>query len=136
MSSNAVLSETVSACRVLVVDDEEAILFAMQEYLGAFNFVVDCARQRHEAEVLLAGRRYSVLIADLRLDSFDSADGLELLAFVKGCSPHTRVIVLTAYGSPEVESLARKLGARAFLHKPRPLAEVATLVRQLAAEGP
>ena len=54
-------------CRLLIVDDEDAILFAMTEYFSARLFAVDCARDREEAEALLAVRAYAVIITDLRL---------------------------------------------------------------------
>jgi CheY-like chemotaxis protein len=47
-------------------------------------------------------------------------------------------VLLTAYGSPEIEAEARRLGVDSFLHKPKPLTEVAEVVAGLlgrAASG-
>ena len=47
------------------------------------------------------------------------------------CSPKTRIVVLTAYGSSDVETEAKASGADAFLRKPQPLSQVAQVVRGL-----
>jgi len=39
--------------------------------------------------------------------------------------------VLTSYGSQEFEEEARRAGADAFLHKPKPLSQVAQVVQGL-----
>ena len=114
--------------RMLVVDDEEAILFAMEEYFGTHGYRVDCARELEEAEALLAHTRYGVVIADLRLTGINGSEGLELLSFVRACAPRTKILLLTAYGSPAVEAEARHRGVHAFLSKPKPLAEIAQMV--------
>lgn len=118
--------------RLLIVDDEEPILFALREYFSARSYEVDCATEREEAEALLARRSYSAVIADLRLAG-DGHEGLDLVDFVAGRSPAVHVIVLTAYGSPEIELAARSRGAEAFLHKPIPLAELEKVVAGLVS---
>lgn len=116
---------------ILIVDDEESILFAMREYFMAHGCQVDCAADRAQAEELLTHGRYAVVIADLRLTGSQSCEGLEIVSFVHERWPATRTVVLTAYGSPELEREARKRGVDAFLHKPKPLAEVAHVVFEL-----
>lgn len=120
------------ARRLLIVDDEEPILFALREYFSARSYEVDCASAREEAEELIAHRSYAAVIADLRLAG-DGHEGLDLVGYASGRSPDTRVIVLTAYGSPEIERDARRRGAEAFLHKPIPLAELERVVAGLVA---
>jgi len=118
--------------RLLVVDDEEPILFAMREYFTSLGFQVDCVREIEPAQALLAEERYQVVIADLRLAGSGGREGLELVSYVRRRHPGTAIVVLTAYGSPEVESEARSRGIDAFLHKPSPLREVAEIVQKLA----
>ena len=116
--------------RLLIVDDEEPILFALREYFSARSYEVDCATAREEAEELIARRSYAAVIADLRLAG-EGHEGLDLVGYATGRSPATHVIVLTAYGSPEIERDARRRGAEAFLHKPIPLAELERVVAGL-----
>jgi DNA-binding NtrC family response regulator len=120
---------------ILIVDDEETILFAMREYFTILGYGVDCARELEEAKALLAHTSYAVVIADLRLTGSHGTEGLELVEYVRQRQPLTRVILLTAFGSPEVEREARQRGAHAFLHKRMSLSEVAQVVAELLREG-
>lgn len=122
--------------RLLVIDDEEAILFAMREYFHTLGREVDCARSLDEAKRLLQPGRYSVAIADLRLTGSRGTEGLEVAEWVRANAPGTRVVILTAFGSPNVEAEARRIGVNAFLHKPRPLGEVARIVSEIEAGSP
>ena len=117
--------------RILVVDDEEPILFAIRDYLEPLGWQVDCAQELEEAEALLSHIRYTLLIADLRLTGIHSNEGLELIRFVRERSPWTRVIVLTGYGSVEIEGEAVGRGVDAFLLKPQPLAALAEIAARL-----
>ncbi len=121
--------------RLLVVDDEEPILFAIREYFEPLGYQVDCARELEEAEALLTHVRYALLIADLRLSGIHSNEGLELIRFARERSPWTRTIVLTGYGSTEMEAEALERGVDAFLHKPRPLSELAEIVAVLTQQS-
>ena len=119
------------SARILVVDDEEPILAAVREYFEPLGYGVDCARELEEAEALLAHVRYALLIADLRLTGSQSAEGLELIRFVRERSPWTRTILLTGFGSVEVETEALGRGVDAFLQKPQPLAHLASIAEEL-----
>jgi DNA-binding NtrC family response regulator len=117
--------------RLLVVDDEAPILFAMREYFGARGYQVACARNLFEAGPLLEQGHLSAVIADLRLTGSHRAEGLEIVEWVRTHYPRTRLVVLTAYGSPEVEREARRRGVDAFLYKPTPLSQVERIVSDL-----
>ena len=116
---------------LLVVDDEESICFSMSEYFSQQGFKVDTAREMEEAEGLIKATDYKVIIQDLRLGLARRSDGLDIIRLVHRRNPDTRIIVLTSYGSAEVEEEARRLGADAFLRKPKPLSQVAQVVQGL-----
>jgi DNA-binding response OmpR family regulator len=107
----------------------------MKEYLEHRGHEVDCVGRRVEAEGLLAPGRYAVVIADLRLSASEPQGGLQLLRRVRECCPQTRTVLLTAYGSPEAEAEARRLGVDALLAKTEGLREVASVVRGLLAHA-
>jgi DNA-binding NtrC family response regulator len=117
--------------RLLIVDDEESICFSMSEYFEHHGYEVDTARDTDEAEKLIESTDYKVVIQDLRLGINKNPDGLELIKLIHRHSPETRIIVLTAYGSSELEDEARHSGADAFLRKPKPLSQVAQVVQGL-----
>ena len=123
------------ARRILVVDDEPAIRFALREYLAGHDWAVDCAGDRGEASALLAQRSYDVVVADLRLHVARDDDGLEVLSEVRSRHPGTHTVLLTAYGSPGVELEARRRGADVVLHKPQSLREIERIVDALTARS-
>ncbi len=123
--------EQPASSNLLVVDDEESICFSMSEYFSQHGFIVDTAREMEEAEGLIKVRDYKVIIQDLRLGLAKHPDGLEIIKLVHKRNPETRIVVLTSYGSAEVEAEARQAGADAFLRKPKPLSQVAQVVQGL-----
>ena len=122
--------------RLLVVDDEESICFSMSEYFSLHGYKVDTASELEEAEKLLGVTDYRVVIQDLRLTMTNYHDGLDMIKLIKQHNPQARIVVLTAYGSPEVEDEARRCGADAFLRKPKPLSQVAQVVQGLLESPP
>ena len=122
--------------RLLVVDDEESICFSMSEYFSLHGYKVDTARDLDEAEELIETTIYEVVIQDLRLGMTRNPDGLDVIRRIQERNPATRIIVLTAYGSAEMEDEARRCGADAFLRKPKPLSQVAQVIQGLIEAPP
>jgi DNA-binding NtrC family response regulator len=116
---------------LLVIDDEASIRFSISEYFSQHGFMVDTAREVEEAAKLIETTTYQVVIQDLRLGFTHDSDGLEIIKLIHQSHPETRIVVLTSYGSAEVEVEARRFGADAFLQKPKPLSEVAQVVQGL-----
>ena len=114
-----------------MVDDEQSLLFSMSEYFSQHGFRVDTACELGEAEKLIESTDYQVVIQDLRLGITRYNDGMEIIKLVHRRNPETRIVVLTSYGSNEIESEARRSGAHAFLHKPKPLSQVAQIIQGL-----
>ena len=123
----------MSLPRLLVVDDEPAILFAMGDYLSRSGYEVDRARGRAEAERLLAAAAYDLVVVDLRLGVSEPLGGLAVLRRLRERQPRARAVLLTAYGSAEVEGEVAALGEVRLLSKPQPLARLAVEVASLLA---
>jgi DNA-binding NtrC family response regulator len=121
---------TEQSRRLLIVDDEQSICFSMNEYFTQLGFQVDTASEVEQAERYISTAPYEVIIQDLRLGA-GSTEGLEIIRFAHQHSPDTKIVVLTAYGTAEIEDEARRSGALAFLRKPQPLSQVAQVVRGL-----
>jgi DNA-binding NtrC family response regulator len=122
--------------RLLIVDDEEPILFALSDFFSTLGFEVDCARELGQAKRFIDQNGYVVVIADLRLTGVYDAEGLQLVSYIRERAPQTKVVLLTAYGFPDIEREARRRGVCAFLHKPKPLAEIVDLVTSMIDERP
>lgn len=117
--------------RILIVDDEELIVVAMRRYFEGMGYVVDSAYELEEAQALLAHRTYDLVIADLRLTGIGGVEGLQIVADVHQRSATTRVILLSAFGTPEIERESYNRGADAFLHKPKAMMEIANVAMNL-----
>ena len=113
---------------LLVVDEEEAICFAMRVYFQLLGYRVDCAQNFAEADDLLSKGCYTVMITDLRLAGIGKFEGLDVIRRVRQLCPQTRLIVLTAYGSAELRKEVQQYAVDALLYKPKPLPDVAQVV--------
>src|SRR3954462_6144446 len=89
--------------RILLVEDEVAVLAALRKFFTRAGYDVDGARELEEAEALIVTSHYDLVIADLRLSWSYSVEGLQILRFVRQHSRGTRVIILTAFGEPEIQ---------------------------------
>lgn len=121
--------------RILIVDDEELIVLAMRKYFEGLQFSVDTALELEEAQALLANYRYDLVIADLRLTGIGGVEGLQIVSDVHQKCADTRVILLSAYGTAEIERESYNRGADAFLHKPKALMEIAHIANNLLANA-
>jgi len=115
--------------RVLVVDDELLIRWSLHEALEAKGWSVTEAGDGRTALKALteADELPDVVLLDYRLP--DSND-LQLLASVRRLAPNGKVILMTAFGTPEVTAGALQLGAYRVVGKPFEVDEMASLVRR------
>ena len=111
--------------RLLIADDEEALLAVLGEYLGCCGYDVTRASRPSEARELLTSNEYAVVITDLRFWGPNGTQGLAIARTARERMPRGRVFLLTAYMTPEVEREAREIGVDALLEKPIPLWELA-----------
>jgi DNA-binding NtrC family response regulator len=113
--------------RILIVDDEKSIRFALTHYFRNIGFEIDQAEDGLQARALVASHEYGMAIVDIHLGGPDPEDGLDLAAFIRQYAPDTAVVVLTGLETPEALRRAAKAGVRSFLRKPAPLALVADI---------
>jgi DNA-binding response OmpR family regulator len=117
--------------RLLIVDDEDPILVALEDFFRGLGYEVDGAAEREEAEALLTKYEYSLVLADPGLTGVDGAGGSTLMRDVRLRSPRTRVILFTVPGAPDIKAEARRLGVDALVAKPTPLPELERIVKSL-----
>jgi DNA-binding response OmpR family regulator len=122
--------------RILIVDDEPAILFAVNSYLGSRDYVVDVAEDLQTAKELLARIDFDVVVTDLRLTAEGKTEGLDILRFIRDRRLGARTILLTAYGSSAVEAQATALSVDRYLEKPIELAELSEIISTLTLMPP
>lgn len=126
--------EPAARPRLLLLDDEEAILLPVSRYFQERGYHVVTCREAEEALALLDHDPFDLVILDLALTTF-GLEGLEVLASIRARQPRLPVIVLTANAGPEVEDEARRLRADAVLTKPQPMAYLAWVAASVRAKG-
>jgi CheY-like chemotaxis protein len=124
-----------AARRILLVDDEEAILMPIARYFRGLGCTVETAQEPEEAIAILRHRTYDLVMVDMRMTKFGNAEGLDVLRDLRERVQPTSVIVLSAEISDEVEAEATRLGASAVLRKPQHLPNLAQLAFGLLGEG-
>ncbi len=121
---------------VPLMKDEAAVAFPLRRYLARLGLEVDWARELDEAQAMLVHFPYPVVIADLRLGGSHHCEDLDLLAYVHRHSSDRRVILLTAYFTPEIEAEALRWGAVAVLRKLQSLADISRFILDLLGVAP
>ncbi len=101
--------------KILVIDDDMGIRFALREMLARDGYHVETAASGEEALRRIDEESFDVVLVDLKLQGIG---GMEVLAEVRRRSPDTSVIVLTGYASLESAVEALRHGAHDYLFKP------------------
>jgi DNA-binding response OmpR family regulator len=112
--------------RILLVDDELAILLTLKAVLEIHGFEVDTAASAREAKSKIKNGSYHMVITDMRMES-ESA-GLEVVRAAKKADYHPAVAMLTAF--PLTDSEWQDEGADEMLVKPM---HTEHLLRQIEA---
>jgi two-component system alkaline phosphatase synthesis response regulator PhoP len=119
------------AKRILILDDEEQILYMLKRHFSSYSFEVDAVRHEGMARKLVEDKAYSVAILDLGLARLDRTLGLDMIGFIRRRNPETGIIVYTGNENPVVEKLALQLGADSFVRKPVMLSDLDKIVFKL-----
>ncbi len=122
---------TAKRLRVLIVDDEDNIVLALHRVLYQDNprYDVLLARNAEIAQEILADASVDVLVTDVHLPE---RSGMDLLCWAAVESPHTRVIVMTAFDVTGIKDRAHAFGCLRLMRKPFDVHEMrATILRAL-----
>jgi two-component system response regulator GlrR len=113
--------------RVLIVDDEPTLVFFLRRGLSeaGLNCEVEGVNSGEEALGKLAFDKYQVLITDLKMPGIN---GLTLAEAARAVHPAIGIILMTAYGSREVEVEAEQMMIDGYLTKPFQLERLRDLV--------
>lgn len=103
--------------RVLIVDDEKSFLLSLKDGLSVHRdrFQVLTAENGRAAIAVLRALPVDLLVTDLKLPELD---GFELLAWISRKQPQLPVIVMTAFGTPEIEAQLAQMETLQYLEKP------------------
>jgi len=117
--------------RILIVDDERAILRALRKVVGGAGHDVITLDEPLGAVELLREEEVDVMLVDLRMPHMS---GMELLAKAKELRPSVEVVIMTAFATVETALAAVKAGAFDYLTKPFENIEKVTITVDKALE--
>jgi len=119
---------------VLVVDDDLGMLRAMTRVLSKEGMRVTGISDPTVvvSKLMESETRFDLVITDLRMPMFSGRGVLALASAL----PELPVIIITAFGGPDAEAQAIRLGAFAFLEKPVAAAELIDVVKRALAPPP
>lgn len=100
---------------ILVVDDEDAILVTLAEYLRGEGYDTVSASGAAEGKQAMEQHKIAAALVDIFMPD---GSGLELLSRIKEKSPETEVIIMTSRASLDTAVEAIRKGAYAYLEKP------------------
>lgn len=100
--------------RILLVDDEVAVLLTMKAVLEISGFEVDTAASAREGKSKLHTHEYQMIITDMRMES--DAAGAEVIQAARSAPNHPAVALLTAF--PVADEDWQEMGADKLLVKP------------------
>src|SRR3989442_3440016 len=118
----------MEAAKILVVDDEPAILMLLKEALTKWGYQVTCAGTGVDALEAIRSGLFDAAVMDVRIGDMS---GLDLLRAVKAHDDSIEVVIMTGYPTIASAVEALKEGAYDYLSKPLILDELRHLMSRL-----
>jgi len=101
--------------KILVVDDDAAIVEVLEMRLVAMGFDVTATNDPQVALAVADGTRFDIALLDLRMEP---TDGIALMEALHARQPRLPVLIMTAHGTIETAVNAVQRGAFDYLTKP------------------
>ena len=120
---------------ILVVDDDIRMLRALNKVLTGEGASVTTAQWAGDAVDFLTARqkRVDLVITDLRMPL---VNGMTVVFAIHNIFPTLPVVVLTAFGSPDVKAECLRQGAAVLLEKPLNTSQLLEVIERVFASHP
>ncbi len=118
--------------KILVVDDDEKILFAFRQVFEKEGYACVVAKNGPEALNAMAAEKPEIIFMDIAMPGID---GLETLQQMKSRNAAVPVIMVTGHGTMQTAIKAIQLGAFDYLTKPLDVAKVRDAVRRVLSSS-
>jgi len=124
------MSLSVTKARILIVEDEEKVAFFLKEGLSDLQdgYKITSTPSAEEALQVLNSYNFDLIITDFRLPG---QNGLELISQLRASHPQTPTMLITAYGSDELEAAAYRQRVVRYLAKPFRLDKFVKVVQEI-----
>ena len=117
---------------ILVIEDEESILMALEDDLTLEGYKVTTAADGEAGLSVAMEKEFDLILLDVMLPIMN---GFDVCRKLRENGRTTPIIMLTARGQSRDRDMAEKAGVSRFMTKPFSNAEVLTAVRDLHAQA-
>jgi DNA-binding NtrC family response regulator len=117
--------------KILVVDDERDTCRMISFILEKEGYKVAKVYDGEQAIKKIKAKGYNLMILDYKLPDIN---GIDVLKEVHQIDPSLKVIMISAYGSPCIKSMAKKFGVYRFLDKPFDVKKLVKVVKDALAK--
>jgi DNA-binding NtrC family response regulator len=113
--------------KVLIVDDEEDLTWSIVRGLSRDRSAVEvhCASSGLGALELMVRNEYDLLVTDMRMPGLD---GKDLVQRARSMRPGLKIILMTAFPSPDVREFANRFRVEETVEKPFEMGELRRLI--------
>ena len=108
--------------RLLVLDDDTAILALLRSYFSGLGWRVEICSRAPDGLSLVARSSFDAVICDLNLGPGQLGEGFDVISHVRRERPEAAVLLFTAAAGEKVRTAALEAGADEVIAKPSPLA--------------
>jgi DNA-binding NtrC family response regulator len=118
---------TAKPHRILVVDDDEGILFVLDDLLNRLGYHVTTAPDGRRAMDILARESFDVALLDIELPH---VGGMEILRHSRQNYPDMIILIISGHGGPDIALEAIREGAYDYFSKPFEIQEIRITIQR------
>ena len=124
------LNRSARPKRILIVDDESTLVFFLQQGIqeAKMTCTVEVASSGEDALTKLTYQEFDLVVTDLKMPGIS---GFTLIETARSLHPKIKTIVMTAFGSRQVENEIQNLAINGYLNKPFPIADLIALIQNI-----
>jgi len=114
--------------RILIVEDDEEMRALLRDVIEEEGHKTDSVNNGSEAFRKLVKQSFDLIITDIRMPGLT---GLDILPGMRKLHPEVPIVVITAFGSEEIQRKALERGANAYLEKPIHFQKLRNLIQDM-----
>lgn len=113
--------------KLLIIDDDETIIFSFKTFLNEDRFEIETAKNGKQGLEKLTQFKPDLVVADYKMPEMT---GLEFIKAAKIITPHTPVVIMSAYGDNATKKLFFEEGASDYIEKPFDIEDILSLIEK------
>ncbi|GAI38401.1 unnamed protein product, partial [marine sediment metagenome] len=105
----------MARARILIVDDEKDMCWILSRVFADIGYEVVTTQSGKEAIAKVKEDHFHLVILDLRLKDIS---GIKVLSRLRSLAPKMQIIMISAFGTPEIKEATREMRVYEFIDKP------------------